>query len=739
MIVTSHESIADVSNGGILTTRSYRLESMKLMIELLTKKFYNHKLQTMVQEYIANAIDANREAGNSNKPIQIILPTVLDAHIYISDSGPGLTEERIDSTFTSFGGSTKNEDPDDIGGYGLGAKIGLAYGDSFTVISRVDGVESTYLTFINKTGCADMATLNVEPTEKPNGVIIKIAIMRHDFEDARLAVERATYFSKVAPEVLNGTVRHFNEPIISTMWYGDVPFGNGYNDVFAIVGGIPYHVTSGSVPIISKIKFFGNKSLCLFFDVSEIEVAVNRETLQYSSQTIDTITHVIQGIMDANQEAIAFASDVPHFADKCRFIADCYTRVGAPEQTFVRVNPFLYARFSYMDRIGSLMLLHDTGCRTAVVKVHKSGTVRESIKHFIEHSAGHIKYVQDDDVVIAPLDKRSAAISLSPSGEKYVLLTSDDIGVAMEKAKFRIMTLADIHYSFKLVVTANKQIYDFLMTQVGYTSVNYVEETLPEKRKKAYGSRSCGFTDVDVKDIYSRNRTMNIHDLTPESDMWCLFSERNDAVTLFNTHKAQLPELYEGKQCVYLTAKQVKFIQKENKIKHYSVFLKAQIKQVPTALYGKMQEELDKYNTVEDIISAVRSSGGHLLRDYETLLGIYEEHHKLFPAGHLIHDVFKVSALASSFDRGVISNVMYKMQQYNQVASKGRGTMLRYFRKMGNDYKDKCLEVNQKFFETYPLISCIDYSNVKYSRRKMAGAMNMVVNHLANYLNGECL
>jgi hypothetical protein len=756
MQVSYNENVADISNGGILSSRRYRIESMRMVMELLTKKMYNFKLQTMVQEYIANAFDAHRDPSlkesREHIPIKIILPTPLDPHLYVCDSGPGLTEERIDETFVSFGASTKNKSDDDIGGFGLGAKIGLAYSDSFTVISCVDGVKTTYLTFMNKDGCPDMATLSVEQTDTPNGVTIKIAIRSMDFRAARDAVERATYFSSVAPEVVNGVVAHFEESTSASMWYGEVPFSESYNEIYVVVGGIPYQVLPGKVPIINKIKFFGNKTMCLFFDVSEIDVAVNREALDYTSKTIDMITHSLQGIMDANREAIDYASQVPSFEEKVRLLSKCYTRVGAPEKTLIQIQPYLCVEFSYQERFGKLFFLQNpeySGCKTSIVKVYKRGTVRESVKHNILSSAVAARSISDDNVYIQSKDLAyshsnvvlGTTIPMGQGIDNYVLLDSNDASAAMIKEKYRIRTLVDHHYSFKMVVTSNKAIYDFLTKIIGFTSVNHVEETLPEKKKRSYSSRSCGFTDVDVKNIYDRQRTINIHDLDPERDMWCLFPERQDAKTEFNKYKDQMFDVYKDLSCYYLTTKQAKYIKKQNKIQHYSVVLKNRVRHIPAMLYGSIQQELISYNTPDDYINAVRSSRGYMVRDHELLLPLYEEYHASFPSEHIIHRLFKHAALAASFNNGKMISFCGKIQQYN-ILKKGFGKSSRmheYYCKMNTEITDVCKQLGEEFTITYPLISCVDYSSIKHARRRHKDAMNEVIHHLVRYLNGECV
>src|SRR5690606_32665198 len=101
-------------------SQKFAIADMSIVLNLLTKLYHKPK-QTLTQEYISNARDANREV-KSKRPIEITAPSRFMPTMTIRDFGPGLSPERINSVFLLYGASTKRQDNNQTGGFGIGAK-----------------------------------------------------------------------------------------------------------------------------------------------------------------------------------------------------------------------------------------------------------------------------------------------------------------------------------------------------------------------------------------------------------------------------------------------------------------------------------------------------------------------------------------------------------------------------------------------------------------------------------------
>lgn len=112
------------------------------LFKMLSQSLYNDKIGAVVREIICNARDANLD-NNSQKPIEIRCET-YPAIFSVRDFGKGLSHEEIKTVFASLGESTKRENKDAIGFYGIGSKSPFAYTDSFVITSVHDGIKKVY-------------------------------------------------------------------------------------------------------------------------------------------------------------------------------------------------------------------------------------------------------------------------------------------------------------------------------------------------------------------------------------------------------------------------------------------------------------------------------------------------------------------------------------------------------------------------------------------------------------------
>ena len=147
------QQIVNVEKSHDFEDKQFRIEQNQMNHMIwLTINQYQYKIRTPLQEIISNARDAHREAGCPEKAIKITLPTKLDNTFKVRDYGVGITPERMDNVFTSFGASTKRNSNNEVGGFGIGAKSPLCYTDQFNVTTYVDGQFWQYIIHKNETG-----------------------------------------------------------------------------------------------------------------------------------------------------------------------------------------------------------------------------------------------------------------------------------------------------------------------------------------------------------------------------------------------------------------------------------------------------------------------------------------------------------------------------------------------------------------------------------------------------------
>jgi len=142
----------------------------KVMIDILANKLYSDKVSAVIRELVTNAREVSDE---------IVIDLIREEdtlYFLIRDFGPGLTEEEIHKTFCQFLWSTKDESDDFIGGYGLGAKTPFALTNQFFVVSYKDGIKTKYRIYYDDSYEIKYEILSQEPTDKRNGLAIKVPI-----------------------------------------------------------------------------------------------------------------------------------------------------------------------------------------------------------------------------------------------------------------------------------------------------------------------------------------------------------------------------------------------------------------------------------------------------------------------------------------------------------------------------------------------------------------------------------
>ncbi len=293
----------------------FRISDMNLVMELLTK-LYSNPIQTITQEYIANARDAHRETGQT-KRIRITAPSRFNSVMSITDYGPGLSPDRIQNVFVYYGSSTKRSTNTQNGGFGIGAKSAWAYTDSFTIISRVDGIKRTYVAH-RSNAKGNLQLISEEATVGPNGTTIEIAVRPTDVDRFRQAVLRAVYFWTdlerpellgFTPDELNGLTKRvvkYANADGRLVVYDNIPSyvltGSSNTKNIVVIDGIPYPNRIGMEKLGDALKL----PYALFLNTGEVTMLPSREEF-----TIDDKAKKFLGDLDVRltREVTQYVND----------------------------------------------------------------------------------------------------------------------------------------------------------------------------------------------------------------------------------------------------------------------------------------------------------------------------------------------------------------------------------------------------------------------------------------------
>jgi hypothetical protein len=268
----------DAVNMGISTDP----EDQLMILNVLSNSLYTDKVSAVLREYGCNAFDANVEAGRGQQPIEVRLPNKLEAVLSIRDFGYGMTEEQILTVFCRLGRSTKRASNAFTGMLGIGSKAGFAYGDSFTVTSFTNGIKSVYTAFRER-GAPRLAKQDERPTDSPDGIEVKVPVRVEDIAEFQEKAERVFRYFKVRPIIHGHKIAFTNDEkkFEGTGWRYT---GSGRS--YAVMGNVGYDLNDSSMGTTTEtVRTLIRLGVELDFEIGELEIAANREGLQYKDLT----------------------------------------------------------------------------------------------------------------------------------------------------------------------------------------------------------------------------------------------------------------------------------------------------------------------------------------------------------------------------------------------------------------------------------------------------------------------
>ncbi len=281
-------------------------------IHVLSDTLYSDKPLAVIREVLCNAWDSHIVTGRQKRPV---LVTINDKFLTIQDFGTGIHRSLIQSIYCVYGNSTKKNDGNQTGGFGLGSKAPFAYTDSFEVTSCHEGTKTIYQVSKSSAevgGRPGITEIVSVPTDY-SGITVKIPLKEQ--RDA------AVFANIVRTIARNGEMNvELNGEICQTLPFSEgkdgwimVPKDNRHNDsIMAVRYGnvlypVPQHETYADfyksiTEFMSALPNAGNIRLIFMAEPNTISVTPSRESLSMSDITVATLKkHLSDFCFDFNK------------------------------------------------------------------------------------------------------------------------------------------------------------------------------------------------------------------------------------------------------------------------------------------------------------------------------------------------------------------------------------------------------------------------------------------------------
>ncbi len=166
-------------NANQVSAMDMDLEGMKQACQIFRDNIYTDKILAVVREWTCNAIDEHVK-HKINLPVEI---GVRDQRFFVRDFANGLDDNGIRNVFGKYFRSTKSNSDEPIGGFGVGAKAGHCYNDTFYVTSFHKGLKTVYACVLggDETGASigQVLEMSQEPTTE-TGLLVQIEVKSFD-------------------------------------------------------------------------------------------------------------------------------------------------------------------------------------------------------------------------------------------------------------------------------------------------------------------------------------------------------------------------------------------------------------------------------------------------------------------------------------------------------------------------------------------------------------------------------
>lgn len=305
MIIAENTSSPVLSN--VLAAPSkFKIKASAKAFKILSG-FYSEPILAIPRELGANAWDSHVKAGNTKRMFEVHAPNTLEPWFAIRDFGTGLSPEAIDTIYTTYFESTKTADNDSDGCMGLGSKTPFNYTDNFNVTSFQNGKKYVYNCFIDETGSPNIMQIATVDTTEQNGLEIKFGVKISDIGMWVEKITRAYEPFRYRPVIKGANITYPERKYIyeGSGWAMRDNSNNHNRTSNAFMGNYCYPIANN---VISNILYKEDKnykyasllsygSFDFFFNIGDLEVAPNKEQLQYddtNNKTADAIIAVLK-------------------------------------------------------------------------------------------------------------------------------------------------------------------------------------------------------------------------------------------------------------------------------------------------------------------------------------------------------------------------------------------------------------------------------------------------------------
>ena len=320
MIINAQQSDIQVTGDITEFKSSIDPKNLEFITTLLSSNLYSAPERSFIREIVSNAWDSQVEAGTTDIPIIVKITESEETHYYgkdftgcgditIRDFGTGLSPERFNDIYRNIGSSTKRESNDYHGAFGIGHLSGFSCSNTMYITSYYNGTCYEYIG-IKDANTIVYTLITTDTTTEKNG--LEVTLKNVCLEKYRNALKYICFFPNVYVEdnhpycysyvdINNIKIKKYTNFWVSSYVTKDkILLGNVLYPLDDLELNLLYNNSNDNNKILKD--FLGDiysTGIVLKFDIGELNVTPNRESIIY---TKDCITKIINKVKAAYEE-----------------------------------------------------------------------------------------------------------------------------------------------------------------------------------------------------------------------------------------------------------------------------------------------------------------------------------------------------------------------------------------------------------------------------------------------------
>lgn len=281
-----------------------RIASNAKAFKALIDKLYSDKPRAVIRELWSNALDAHGAVGTPERPFHSHLPTVYEPWFSVRDFGPGMDAKFVEGLYSTVFESTKDQDNNAVGKWGLGSKSPWAYTDAFTVTCYDGQVMRSYTAYIDEDQFPNFKLMLETASTEPRGVEVKVPVKLGDIRSFTEAAQRVALGFDIKPVVNLDTMPNIIEQATQSGdgWY----YINSKNDYrydvpelstelsYVWQGCVLYPIDTALIKDLTpEADVILGGGFIIRVPIGSVDINPAREGLSYDKQTIEYIKKTV--------------------------------------------------------------------------------------------------------------------------------------------------------------------------------------------------------------------------------------------------------------------------------------------------------------------------------------------------------------------------------------------------------------------------------------------------------------